>query len=92
MDLVVCVCVGGGGVGLLTRSLHSGYFFMLVLSSADFFSKLTFSKDLSGTLSELHMVWIQIRPDILSVLILLQAVCKGSQQAKKSQLFKRGKS
>ena len=38
---------------------------LLLLSSADFFSKLTFSKILSGTLSE-----------CLSVLIWIQTVCK----------------
>ena len=32
-----------------------------------FFSKLTFSKILSGTLSECQTVWTQIRTDILSV-------------------------
>ena len=37
---------------------------MLLLSSADFFSKLTFSKNLSGTLSECQKFFIQIRPHI----------------------------
>ena len=40
---------------------------MFLLSSADFFSKLTFQKILSGTLSESQTVWIQIRTDILSL-------------------------
>ena len=31
------------------------------LSSTDFFSKFTFQKILSGTLSECQTVWIQIR-------------------------------
>ena len=35
-------------------------------------SKLTFNKILSGTLSECQRVWIQIRTDILSVLIWVQ--------------------
>ena len=41
-------------------------FFMLLLSSADFFSKLTFSKQKI----------FQIRTDVLSVLIWVQTVCK----------------
>ena len=44
------------------------------------FSKLTFSRKNSGTLSEYQVVWIQIRTDILSVLIWVQTVCKGYQQ------------
>ena len=36
---------------------------MLLLSSADFFSKLTFKKILSGILSECQTVLIQIRTD-----------------------------
>ena len=44
------------------------------------FSKLTFSKKKSVTLSECQTVWIQIRTDILSVLIWVQTVCKGYQQ------------
>ena len=43
-------------------------------------SKLTFSKKQSGTPSERQTVWIQIRTDILSVLIWVQTVCKGYQQ------------
>ena len=38
---------------------------MLLLSSADFLSKIAFSKILSGTLPECQTVWILIRPDIL---------------------------
>ena len=34
---------------------------------------------LSGTLSECQTLWIQIRTDILSVLIWVQTVCKGYQ-------------
>ena len=41
--------------------------------------KLTFSK----SLSECQTVWIQIRTDILSVLIWVQTVCKGYQQTEK---------
>ena len=56
---------------------------MLLLSSASFFSILTFSKMLTGTLSECQMVWIQIRNDILSVLIWVQTVCIGHRQTTK---------
>ena len=37
-------------------------------------------KMLSGTLSECQTVWIQIRTDLLSVLIWVQTVCKGYRQ------------
>ena len=37
---------------VICNPLHSGYFFMLLLSSADFFQKKKFKKVLSGTLSE----------------------------------------
>ena len=53
-------------------TLCAGSFFMLFLSSDDFFSKLLFHKNLSGTLSECQTVWTQIRIDILSVLICVQ--------------------
>ena len=43
----------------------------------------SFSKILSGTLLEYPMVWIQIRTDILSVLIWVQTICKGLQQTTK---------
>ena len=63
---------------------------MFLLSSADFFSKLTFKKIkinfqkiLSGTLKECQTVWVQIRTDIMSVLIGVQTVCKGYQQTTK---------
>ena len=49
-------------------SLHAGYLFMLLLS---FLYEI-----LSGTLSECQTVWIQIRTDILSVLIWVQTVAK----------------
>ena len=54
-----------------------------ILLSADFFSKLTFSKILSGTLSECQTVRIQIRTDILSALIWVGNVCKSYQQTTK---------
>ena len=63
---------------------------ILLLSSADFFfSKLTFSKHLSGTLSECQTVCIQIRTKVLSVLIWEQTVCKGYQHTKKSPLTRK---
>ena len=42
--------------------------------------KFTFSKKISGTLSECQTIWTQIRTDILSALILVRTVCKGYQQ------------
>ena len=53
------------------------------MSSADFFLKVNLFKNLSGTLSENQKVWIQIRNNILSVLIWDQTVCKGYQQTTK---------
>ena len=65
------------------QSLHTGHFLM-VLSSADFFSNLSFSKySFRNTRSECHTVWIQIGTDILSVLICAQTACKGYQQMTK---------
>ena len=59
--------------------LHN--FSSFLLSSADFFKK---NKNiLSGTLSECQMVWIQIRTNILSVLIWVQTVCKDYQHTTK---------
>ena len=56
---------------------------MLCCRLLTFFSKLTFSKILSGTLSGCQTVWIQIRTDALSVLIWVKTVCKGYQQTTK---------
>ena len=56
---------------------------MLMLSSADFFQNLLFQKKISGSLSECQMVWIQIRTNILAVLIWVQTVCEGNQQTTK---------
>ena len=56
---------------------------MLFLSSADFFQNEGFQEILSGIQSECQTVWIQIRTDILSVLIWVQTVCKGYQQMTK---------
>ena len=44
-----------------------------------FFKINFFQKILSVTLSECQTIWIQIRTDILSVLIWVQTVCKGYQ-------------
>ena len=46
-------------------------------------TRLKLVKFLSGTLSECQRVWIQIRTDVLSVLIWIQTVCKGYQQVTK---------
>ena len=48
--------------------------------SADFFQYQLFRKIISGIPSECQIVWIQIRPDILSGLIWVQTVCKDQQQ------------
>ena len=58
-------------------TLHAGYFFMILLLSADFLSK-----NLSGTKPRWLTVWIQIKPNILLVLIWLQTVCKCHQMTK----------
>ena len=55
-------------------------FFHALLSPADFFSKLTFLKIISGIPSECQTDWIQIRLDMLLGLIWVQSVCKGYQQ------------
>ena len=43
------------------------------------FQKSTFPKNLSRTLSGWQRIWIKIRTDVMSVLIWVQTVCKGSQ-------------
>ena len=48
-----------------------------------FFLNKLFQKCLSGIPSECQTLWIQIRPDVLSGLILVQTVCKGYQQTTK---------
>ena len=50
------------------------------LSSADFFPNQLFQKIISEIPSECQTVWMEIRTDILSVLICVQNVCKGCQQ------------
>ena len=53
-------------------TLHVGYFFMRLWTSADFYQNKLSQKVLSGTLSECQTVWIQIRTDKTSVLIWIQ--------------------
>ena len=55
---------------------------MHLLSSADFLSKMIYSKKNSETLSE-KTVWIQVGTDIVLVLIWVQTVFKGYQQMTK---------
>ena len=45
-----------------------------------FFKIIFFQKTLLEPLSECQTVWIQIRTDVLSVLIWVQTVCKGYHQ------------
>ena len=55
--------------------------FPCVLSSAGFFQNHLFRKIISGIIFQSDKtVWIQIRADKLSGLILVQTVCKGYQQ------------
>ena len=56
---------------------------MFFLSFVDIFPKITFSKYSSGKLSELQTVWFQIRVNVMSVLILIQTVCKDYQKMTK---------
>ena len=58
--------------------------FMLLFSHAAFYSKINSFK----TLSECQMVWIQIRTDILFILIWFQTICKGYQQTTKATASK----
>ena len=57
-----------------------GNFACFFLTSADFFQNQLFQKIISGIPSECQTVWIQIRPDILLILIWVQTVCKSYQQ------------
>ena len=52
-----------------------------------FFFKLTFSNKSSEIPSECQIVWIQIRPNVLSGLIWVQTVCKGYQQTTKELAY-----
>ena len=55
----------------------------ILLSSAVFFQNCLFQEIFSRTLLECQSVWIQIRTDVLSVLIWVQTICKGYQQTTK---------
>ena len=55
-------------------------FFFCFLSSADFFQNQFLKKINLGIPSQCLTDWTQIRPDILSGLILVQTVCKGYQK------------
>ena len=73
---------------LHTRSFANFRIFTVIFHAFDvicwyFFSSKLLFKNLSGTLSERQTVWIQIRTNILSVLIWVQTVCKGYQQMTK---------
>ena len=55
--------------------------FHAFLSSTDFSSNQLFRKNKQSVMpSECQIVWVQIRPDVLSGLIWVQTVCKGYQQ------------
>ena len=56
---------------------------MVLLSSAEFFQNYFFQKIHSETLSERQTVLIKIRTDVLSLLIMVQTVCKGYHQMAK---------
>ena len=50
-----------------------------------FFKIIFFKKFFQDNYQSVKLFWIQIRTDVLSVLIWVQAVCKGYQQKMKSQ-------
>ena len=52
------------------------------------FFKINFLKKNLGALSACQTVWIQIRTNILSVLIWVQTVCKGNQLTQKVAAIK----
>ena len=63
------------------HSLPTGWAFVCIFVVCwFFFQNQLFGKIISGISSECQTVWILIRPDILSGLILVQTVCKGYQQ------------
>ena len=53
---------------------------ILFLLSAHFFQNYFFQKIISGPLFECQMVKVHIRTAVLTLLILVQSVCKGYQQ------------
>ena len=77
-------------LSMKSYSLHAGYLFTLLLSSADFFSKIYFffQNILSRTLLECQTVWIQIRTDVLSVLVCVQTLHRFISRCRKRPLNK----
>ena len=65
---------------LCLLSNFSCFFFVQFFRLLIFFNIIFSPKILSGISSECQTVWIQIRSDILSGLILYQTVCKSYQQ------------
>ena len=61
------------------NSLHAGYFFTLLMSSAEFFLKLN-SKNLFRNTIRVSNSLVQIKTGILLLLISVKTVCKGYQQ------------
>ena len=70
---------GSSRVKSQVLALHLGKFFMLFLSSADFFQNQLFRKILSGILSKCQTDWTQIRPDVVWGLIWVQTVFRCNQ-------------
>ena len=64
-----------------------GKFFMLFFLSADLFQNYFFKKFFQEHYQS-QAVWIQIKTDILSVLIWVQTVCKGYQLMTKATASK----
>ena len=83
----LCICINILWTGSYYFQMNSACWVILhdlfSVSSADFLQNLLFRKNLSGTLSVLQTVWIQIRIHVLLVLIWVQTVCKDFQQTSK---------
>ena len=94
--IVICCyfCLGSPLLALLSLSLGDKHkmtyrlHMTLTLCMLGYFACFS-KKNLTGIPSECQTVWIQIRPDILSGLIWVQAVCKGYQQTKYSPLVEK---
>ena len=56
------------------------------LSSVDFFQNKLFQRIFSGLPLECQTVWIKIRPDKMSSLILIQTVCQQTLAGKELKL------
>ena len=61
------------------------FFFFFLTLSVDFFQSELFQTFLSGTLSESQTICIQRRPNVLSVLIWVQTLCKSRHKQDKSK-------